>query len=310
MTETGSRILRGLGRLRIFFALSLPVAVMSCSLAAGCQEESGFAAPRQDDLTIGYVEWDESVALANLTKVVLEDELGYEVELRREAPDEVLHGVASGELDAFQDLWLPTHDDRLREVEGEVKVLNPWLIGTTRQSLAVPSYVGVRRLDRLGTTGAEEVFGTVPGGAPVEIPEEFLAAYPLDKRLEHESVEAMLADADRLYQKGEPFVFIAYAPHWMNDEYELNYLEPSDDELSGLVQPARLHPVARRGLAADDPFAYAFLDAILLASHQVVALEQQIRAAEGPEEGARAWAQKNSELVETWIQTAKNRAAD
>lgn len=294
---------------RLLPLLSVLVALLSCALASGCGDRPGFAAPRQEELTIGYTNWAESVAMANLTKVVLEDELGYEVELRREEPDEVLRGVASGELDAFQDLWFPTHQDRLREVEGRVKVLNPWLIGVTRQSLAVPAYTGVRRLDRLGATGAEKVFGTVPGGAPVEIPEGFLAAHPLEAEMDYEDIASMLDEADRLYEQERPFVFIAYAPHWMNEEYELDYLEPSGDELSELVQPARLHSVVREGLAADDPLVYAFVDAILLAGYQVVALEQEIRRAESPEQGARAWAEKNPELIETWIQTAKNRAA-
>jgi hypothetical protein len=51
--------------------------LMACVLAVGC----GFAGG--PDLTLGYLEWDENVAVSSLTKVLLQEELGYEnVELK------------------------------------------------------------------------------------------------------------------------------------------------------------------------------------------------------------------------------------
>src|SRR5215210_512589 len=45
-------------------------------LAAGC---SGLGSEGKE-ITLGYIGWDESVAVSTLTKVLLEEELGYEVE--------------------------------------------------------------------------------------------------------------------------------------------------------------------------------------------------------------------------------------
>jgi len=72
-------------------------------LPAGC----GFGDPGQ--ITLGYLTWHENVAVSNLTKVLLEGDLGYEnVELRR-AEDVVpaYKMVGSAEADAFQDTWMP-----------------------------------------------------------------------------------------------------------------------------------------------------------------------------------------------------------
>ena len=87
--------------------LLVSMLVSGAGLLAGC---GGATAENPSDgkLTLGYVGWDESVAISNLTKVLLEEELGYvEVELREGSPESVVRGVGSGKLNAFQDVWLP-----------------------------------------------------------------------------------------------------------------------------------------------------------------------------------------------------------
>ena len=83
--------------LRLLVAsLLLPVAG---ALGSGC----GFGGA--GNLTLGYLDWDENVANATLTKVLLEDDLGYEtVELN--LADDVgpaYQNLIDGETDAFQD---------------------------------------------------------------------------------------------------------------------------------------------------------------------------------------------------------------
>jgi glycine betaine/proline transport system substrate-binding protein len=62
-------------------------------------------------LRLGNIGWDENVAVSNLTKVLLEDELEYErVEITAGDLDSTFQDVASGELDALQDVWLPNQE--------------------------------------------------------------------------------------------------------------------------------------------------------------------------------------------------------
>ena len=70
------------------------------ALGAGCGLGGG------GDLTLGYLGWDENVANSNLTKVLLEEELGYEnVELKlADGVGAVLdRDLIEGETDAFLD---------------------------------------------------------------------------------------------------------------------------------------------------------------------------------------------------------------
>ncbi len=285
------------------------LAVVTGLLAAGCGDEGSadLARPSGERLAIGYVEWDESIALSNLTKVLLE-ELGYEkVELRRGEPEAIIRGVASGDLDAYQGVWMPNHEPPLKGLMGdEVALLNPWLIGTTRSSLAAPAYMGVRSLDELENAGVQKMIGVEPGAAPVESP-TLPSSYSLERDL-YPNTSAMLSEVDRLYEAKEPFVFIAYSPHWMNELYEFDYIEDPNRALGDLTQPAWLQMVVRKDLREEDPLAYALLDVILMTEHQVHDLELTIRDAKNPQVGAKAWARDNEDLIQGWIEAAKARA--
>ena len=288
---------------------ALLLAVVTGSLAAGCKDEGSAVPPRPagERLAIGYVEWDESVAVSNLTKVLLED-LGYErVELRRGEPEAILQGVASGDLDAFQGVWMPNYEALLTgPIDDEVELLNPWLIGTTRSSLAAPAYMGVRSLDELENAGVQKMTAVEPGAAPIEVP-ALPSRYSLERDL-YPNTSAMLSEVDRLYEAKRPFVFLAYSPHWMNEAYEFDYIEDPNRLLGDLTQPAWLHMVVRKDLREEDPLAYALLDVILMTEHQIHDLELTIRDAKTPQEGANAWARDNEELIQGWIEAAKARS--
>jgi glycine betaine/proline transport system substrate-binding protein len=286
--------------------VTLLLAVVSGLLAAGCGDEGSAdrARPSGERLTIGYVEWDESIAVSNLTKVLLE-ELGYEkVELRRGEPEAIIRGVASGDLDAFQGVWMPNHEPLLKSLMGdEVALLNPWLIGPTRSSLAAPAYMGVRSLDELENARVQKMIGVEPGAAPVESP-TLPSSYSLERNL-YPNTSAMLSEIDRLFEAKVPFVFLAYSPHWMNEEFEFDYFEDPNRALGDLTQPAWPQMVVRKDLREDDPLAYAALDVVLLPEHQVHDLELTIRDAKSPQEGAKAWARDNDELMQAWIEAAQ-----
>jgi glycine betaine/proline transport system substrate-binding protein len=72
-------------------------------LATGC------ANLESNELVIGDAGWDESVAVSNLTKALLEKELDYgRVEINTLDVASLFERVGNGELDAFQDVWIPT----------------------------------------------------------------------------------------------------------------------------------------------------------------------------------------------------------
>jgi glycine betaine/proline transport system substrate-binding protein len=153
-------------------------------------------------LRLANIGWDENVAVSNLTKVLLEDELDYEsVKIRtQEDLDSTYREVASGELDAFQEAWLPNQEALLERVADDVEQLDPWFLGETKQGMAVPAYMDVRSIDQLNGTDAKFIFGIEPSSVMMqEVGEEVIPAYGLEQKLVAASTAGMLAQVERLY---------------------------------------------------------------------------------------------------------------
>src|SRR5215217_5789799 len=137
-------------------------------------------------LLLANIGWDENVAVSNLTKVLLEDELNYErVDISTsENLDATYRAVASGDLDAFQDVWLPNQEALLEQVDEDVEHLDPWFLGDTKQGMAVPAYMDVRSIDQLNGTDADLIFGIEPSSVMMqEVGEEVIPTYDLKQKL-------------------------------------------------------------------------------------------------------------------------------
>jgi glycine betaine/proline transport system substrate-binding protein len=281
------------------------LALVLCALAlTGCGSLG-----QNNGLLLANMGWDENVAVSNLTKVLLEDELGYEsVEIRtHDNLDSTYQDVASGELDAFQDVWIPNQEAKLEQVAEEVEHLDPWFLGETKQGMAVPAYMDVKSIEELNSTDAEFILGIEPSSVMMHwVGEEVIPDYGLEQKLVTAPTAGMLAEVKRQYAfKGE-FVFLAWSPHWMNQRYKIRYLEDPKDAMGPTNDPAKISTIVRRGLLDKDPVAYAFMDALELTEEQINSLESVINEEDDPLAGARRWASENREVVRPWIEAARD----
>jgi glycine betaine/proline transport system substrate-binding protein len=280
------------------------------ALVLGALALTGCGGLGQDKgLLLANIGWDENVAVSNLTKVLLEDELDYEsVEIRTgEDLDATYRAVASGELDAFQDVWLPNQRALLDHIAEDVEHLDPWFLGETQQGMAVPAYMDVRSIHQLNGTDAEFIFGIEPSSVMMqEVGEEVIPAYGLEQKLVSAPTAGMLAEVERLYAFRDDFVFLAWSPHWMNQRYDIRYLEDPKDAMGPTNDPAECSTIVRGGLREKDPVAYAFMDALELTEEQINGLEYVINDEDDPLAGARRWASENREVVRPWIAAARN----
>jgi glycine betaine/proline transport system substrate-binding protein len=303
----------------IAVALAVAAFVVGCGGGGGGSEESGGGT-----LTLGNIGWTENVAVANLTKVVLEEDLDYQqVELKTLDVGLLFEGVAGGDLAAFQDVWMPNHEQLLAEVEDDVEHLEPWYEGETTFGLAVPSYMqGVTSIADLNGSGAERIIGIEPGAViSQKIEENVIPDYNL--KLEHEpsSTAAMLAEVERLYQDKEPFVFPPWCPHPMCGEvsgwhgqppkdlggmYDYRYLEDPKNSQGNLDQPAKISAIVNEDLESDDPVAYAFINTLSLNEEELISLETEIsNAGDDAIKGTNAWLEENQDVVQPAIDAAK-----
>jgi glycine betaine/proline transport system substrate-binding protein len=283
------------------------------ALALGALAPTGCGLLGQGEvLRLANIGWDENVAVSSLTKVLLEDELAYElVEISTQDLNSAYEDVATGELDAFQDVWLPNQEALLEEVAEEVEHLDPWFLGKTKQSMAVPAYMDIESIGQLDNTDAEFIFGIEPssrvmrevvGGEGGGV----IPAYGLEQKLVQAPTAGMLAEVERRYSFGEEFAFLAWSPHWMNQRFDIRYLKDPKDAMGPTNDPAECSTIVREGLREEDPVAHAFVDALALTENQVEGLEQAINEEDDSLAGARRWAKENRRVVRPWIEAAKD----
>ena len=283
-----------------FLGLLFIVGILATSCSGG--------ADGGQTLDLADIGWTENTAIAHLTKVLLEEEVGYEqVTIKTSDLDSVYSSVAKGNLDAFQDVWLPNQRDLLSSVEDDVEQLSYSYQGQTEQGLAVPSYMNTTSLNQLNDSEADLILGIEPGSVVMGVVyDEVMPTYRLKQKLVEASTEGMLAEVERLYNDREEFALVAWSPHWMNQRYDLRYLEDPNDAFGELNDPARITTIVNKNLPENEPAAYAFMNALIFNEDQLNDLESTIEEMGDPLEGARQWAQDNRDVWQPWVEAAEN----
>jgi len=277
----------------------------------GCGSGGGSSSASKT-LTLGSIGWTENIAVSNLTKYVMGDELGYDVQLKGPLDlGPMFQGLASGDLNAFQDVWLPNNQQYLDkpQIKPQVELLDPWFQGTTKYGITVLAYMkGITSIADLNHAGTNEITGIEPGASfmPV-IEDKVIPEYNLDMKLVTSSTSAMLAEVQKKNAAKEPIVFTGWSPHWMNTKYDIVYLKDPKNAQGAFDDPSKITAVVNKDLSGDDPAAYAFLKSISLDETQLNELEDEINdAGTGNEEkGAENWYKKNKDVVKPWIDAAK-----
>ncbi|GAA1247716.1 hypothetical protein GCM10009676_37410 [Prauserella halophila] len=256
-----------------------------------------------NDLNIGYIAWDENIALANLFKAEL-DERGYNVNIRQLDVAPTWQAVAQGEIDLFQDAWLPTtHSDYWEQYRDQVEDLGVWYDQATL-NIAVPEYV--RNVNSIADLKqhADQFDGTItgiePGAGETRLVEtEMIPDYDLGSAmtLQKSSTTAMLSALDRAIQNEEPIVVTLWHPHWAYSRYDLKDLE---DPQGSMGTAEELHMIGREGFGEDFPDLAGVIENFSLTDVQLGDLENAIQEAGSGQElqAAKNWAEENQHLMD------------
>lgn len=256
------------------------------------------------EIEIGWIPWEEDIAVTNLWHVILEEN-GFEVTQTQADVGPVFDGVATGELDLYLDAWLPnTHEDYWDQYGDQVEDLGAWL-DEAPLTWVVPEYVDVDSIADLADNADlfdGRIVGIEPGSGLARISEdEVIPTYGLED-WDHVtgSTAAMLSELEAAIANEEPIVVTLWEPHPAYGRFDLKNLE--DPELA-LGEPDEIRSIARDGFAEDfpevaDAFEQFEFDAVTLAELTVAVLEH----ADGELEGAREWLEANRDYVAPWLE--------
>ena len=306
--EIRHRKARGTSRLLLVLALVGALVLAACGSdddSAAADESGGDSGSTK--ITIGWIPWDEDIAVTHLWKHVLEEQ-GYEVELTNVDVAPLFQGLADGDIDLFFDSWVPdTHGNYWEEYADQIVDLGTWFDNGTL-NLAVPEYVDLETFDDL--VGNAEMFdgrivGIEPGaGTMRRLSEEVMPGYGLDEeyQLVESSTPTMLTELETAIENEEPIVVVLWHPHWAYATYPIKDLE----DTKGLFgEGEEIVSVANKEFAEANPDIVRWFGNFKMDDESLGTLENLVlREYEGDEAaGVEAWLEDpdNAALVQSWI---------
>lgn len=299
--------------IRAMMSMVLLLAMAGCSKTsedgkAGAQGadpaatgQPGKAVDKTADLV--YVNWDEGIAYTNLAKIVLEQKMGYEVEITAADVGPAYTAVAKGDKDAFMETWLPVlHKDYVEKFKDDIVDLGTVYEGT-QSGLVVPSYVTIDKISELN--GAKDklggkIIGIDAGAGIMQTAEKVIADYGLELELVASSGPAMTAALKNAIAKQEWIVVTGWRPHWKFGRWDLKFLEQDADKT--VWKTGTIQIMGRKDLEKDKPELAQFLRNMRLTDAQISDLMIKIEESDRDvAEVAREWMEANEAVVSAWI---------
>lgn len=284
-------------------AIALVALVASSALLAEGAQEGG------QEVNLTYVNWEEGVAWTHFLATVLEDEMGYTVNLTAADVGPAYASVSAGDQDFFMEAWLPNLHAPYME-EGEFVEVST-IYEDAVVGLIVPTYMaedGVTALSDLTRTEvAEQLDYELTGidagaGMMIKTEEELMPAYGLDEmgyELVPSSSPAMLAAMQAAIEDEEYIVGMGWQPHSMFGRMDLTILEQDEEEIWDLDN---IYILGRPGIEEDLPEVVDFFDNVMWTNATIGPLMVHIADSNlDTLEAAREWKDENEDVWSDWI---------
>jgi glycine betaine/proline transport system substrate-binding protein len=258
------------------------------------------------------VGWTDITSTTAATSVVLEG-LGYQPETEILSVPVTYASLENKDIDVFLGNWMPSMagDAEPYLDKGTVESVGVNLEGA-KYTLAVPSYVAEQGLKDFADIAKfrdqldGQIYGIEPGNDGNRLILQMIEenAFGLEGfELVESSEQGMLAQVARATRSEEPIVFLGWAPHPMNANFDLTYLSGGDDWFGPNYGGATVYTNVRAGYLEECPNVGQLLKNLKF----TLEMENQIMGAildegQAPEEAASAWLKEHPEVLEGWLE--------
>ena len=262
-------------------------------------------------IRIGWADWADAEAITCVAKVLLEEQLGYRVELVKAGVAQLFEGVARGGLDLMLMAWLPqTHKALWQPVAARTVDLGVLYSGT-RIGWIVPAYVPelVASIDDLirpdvATRLGGRIHGIEADSGLMRSSRQALDEYRLSGYQLAEGSDAKVVEAlDRAVKGREWVVATAWTPHYMFSKYNLRYLRDPKGVFGGSES---VHALGRAGIEADHPAVAALVRQIRITVAELESLMYITQMAVYKSDGAMSTSQRTAKV---WVDVNRKRIA-
>jgi glycine betaine/proline transport system substrate-binding protein len=276
-----------------------------------------YAAQQCEQIRFGIVDWSDVKATTAVASELLEA-LGYDVDISSRSVSDTYDAMANGDIDVFLGNWMPSMAPVADPFINDQKVerLRPNLKGA-KYTLAVPQYVyeaGVKNFSDIAKFQDKfdhNVYGIEKGNDGNQLILDMIDtnAFGLSPfSLIETSERIMLAQVKGRIRDQKWIVFLAWAPHPMNERFDIAYLDGGDDYFGPNQGGATVYTNTRAGFVdqcANVAKLLGNLEFSLAMEGQV--MDMILNQFVPQDRAARHWMNQNPDRVETWLKGVTHR---
>lgn len=267
----------------------------------------GSTAAADKNITIGYTNWAEDVAVTEVWKQLLTQK-GYNVTTTELQNGAVFESMAKGGAQSVNvdfDVWLPVTDKKYNQKYGSSLVnLGNWYSGSVKIGLVVPDYVyqsGIKSVADLNANASKfgnQIIGIDAGSGEMHtLSSSVVPGYGLKLNVVSGSSATMLTSLKRAEASKKPVVVTLWSPHWAFSKWKLDYLA---DPKGLFGKSEHIQTDANKTWAGSHTQVVNWMKNFKMNASQLGQLEIDINN-DGQTKGAQEWIQKNQSLTNSWF---------
>lgn len=265
-----------------------------------------------DTVRFSDVGWTDITATTAVTSEVVEA-LGYKATTQLLSVPVTYTSLANADIDVFLGNWMPTMEADIAKYReaGTVETVRANLEGA-KYTLAVPKYVyeaGVKSFADIAKFKDKfkgRLYGIEPGNDGNRLMQDMIDqdAFGLKGFKLVESSEAgMISQVSRLVKREQWIAFLGWAPHPMNANIEMEYLQGGDDFFGPNYGGASVYTNVRQNYSKDCPNVGRLLQNLSF----TLEMENEVMGAilddgKKPQTAALAWLKSNPEALNSWLE--------
>ncbi|WP_284759736.1 choline ABC transporter substrate-binding protein [Agrobacterium sp. fls2-241-TYG-188a] len=254
--------------------------------------------------------WTDITATNGVASVLF-GALGYEADVKTLSVPIGYQAMKNKEIDVFLGNWMPAQKSFIDDLNSAkaIEVVGQNLEGA-KFTLAIPSYMaekGIKSFADLAKHADEfdrKIYGIEPGAPANQNIQKIIADEKFglkDWELVESGEQAMLAQVARAEKSKKGVVFLAWAPHPMNESFSIEYLAGGDDYFGPNFGGAQVYTLARTGWTAQCPNATALLKNLKFDVGMENKLMGDILGGQTAQDAAKAWLKANPGAIDTWL---------
>ncbi|MCB8837829.1 choline ABC transporter substrate-binding protein [Aurantimonas sp. VKM B-3413] len=293
---------------RSLAGLSLGAILMA--LPAQAQDADSCKTVRLSD-----VGWTDITSTTAATNEVLKG-LGYKPDVKILSVPVTFASLSNNDIDVFLGNWMPAQTEAIGKYidDGSIERVQTNLEGA-KYTLAVPKYLydeGLHDFADIHKFKDElngKIYGIEPGNEGNGKIIDMIEKNKFDLKgfdLVASSEQGMLSQVARATRSKKGVVFLAWAPHPMNTNYNLEYLTGGDDYFGPNFGGATVYTVTRKGFSEDCPNLGKLLKNLTFN----LDMENQIMGKilddkQEPQKAATEWLKANPGILDKWLEGVK-----